>query len=390
MQEKAVSSSDVASIFKNEVRTIYHAVCQVNQDGIIVMDEKGEEEFLLGALQRTKDAMPYYEREYFAMQKKSEERQPLIKLIDLALYVFIKSTIHASVFKVNENTVEAVFKDRKTIPELLLHPNELLSWKIIYAVYMKMYNAESEPLTPFFSEAHCVQHRLMSMQMLTRAADGHLSEISVFLPQYLMGSLQPFHRLSTDALTTLLLERNAFSLSVEDFCYSGMSVGLILLDIDYFSQVNNDNGHSDGDECLLQISKILYDICIYENRKGIAGRCGGEEFRLAFPEANKEELLAISAEINCRLHAIDRTHIPDKSKDAKIVGVSDYSKNKFSGIKNFMSASMGCGVIQLIADLDYDSMCLKLSDIYDMLDKQGVYAAKNQGRDTFVYVDLSK
>ncbi|KAF1061038.1 MAG: Response regulator PleD [Pseudomonas citronellolis] len=61
----------------------------------------------------------------------------------------------------------------------------------------------------------------------------------------------------------------------------GYAYVLVILDIDYFKQVNDNWGHEVGDRVLVEIGRVMqaalrqYDLC---------GRWGGEEFLLLLPE----------------------------------------------------------------------------------------------------------
>lgn len=54
------------------------------------------------------------------------------------------------------------------------------------------------------------------------------------------------------------------------------TISLALIDIDHFKLLNDSSGHQSGDECLIQIGKILSE---FVNRPGdICARYGGDEF----------------------------------------------------------------------------------------------------------------
>lgn len=61
------------------------------------------------------------------------------------------------------------------------------------------------------------------------------------------------------------------------------SLGIILIDIDNFKQVNDTYGHLVGDMVLIDLAKILKE---YTRDIDIAGRWGGEEFMIICPETN--------------------------------------------------------------------------------------------------------
>ena len=59
-------------------------------------------------------------------------------------------------------------------------------------------------------------------------------------------------------------------------CRHNICLALIILDIDFFKKINDNYGHSKGDQVLIQVSRKLKDLC---QRPGdYAFRLGGEEF----------------------------------------------------------------------------------------------------------------
>jgi diguanylate cyclase (GGDEF)-like protein len=66
------------------------------------------------------------------------------------------------------------------------------------------------------------------------------------------------------------------------------SLGVLMIDIDFFKKYNDKYGHLIGDEVLKEVSKILLES-IYTT--DIIGRYGGEEFVIAMPMIKKEEVL---------------------------------------------------------------------------------------------------
>ena len=102
---------------------------------------------------------------------------------------------------------------------------------------------------------------------------------------------------STDSLTGLLNRRRGWELLEYEASRSDRSkqtTGLILLDIDYFKQVNDSYGHPEGDRILLEIADLLregiraQDFCI---------RWGGEEFLIVLPETDLDGCKILSDKI---------------------------------------------------------------------------------------------
>lgn len=63
-------------------------------------------------------------------------------------------------------------------------------------------------------------------------------------------------------------------------------LSLILLDIDYFKQYNDFYGHVQGDDCLVQVARLLSSAAT--RARDFVARFGGEEFVLVLPETDLE------------------------------------------------------------------------------------------------------
>ena len=66
------------------------------------------------------------------------------------------------------------------------------------------------------------------------------------------------------------------------------SLGVIMLDIDHFKQVNDTHGHQVGDDVLSNISNILQNNA---RKSDTVGRWGGEEFLIICPESDLKGLI---------------------------------------------------------------------------------------------------
>lgn len=88
---------------------------------------------------------------------------------------------------------------------------------------------------------------------------------------------------STDGLTGLS-NRRAFDasldLEVQRARRLGYSLGLVMLDLDHFKQVNDSHGHAVGDDTLRRLGALLRGRL---RRTDVVGRLGGEEFAAVLP-----------------------------------------------------------------------------------------------------------
>jgi diguanylate cyclase (GGDEF)-like protein len=63
-------------------------------------------------------------------------------------------------------------------------------------------------------------------------------------------------------------------------------IALLMLDVDYFKQLNDTQGHQQGDACLKQIAAMLLKMPLRDY--DVVARYGGEEFVVLLPEAHPD------------------------------------------------------------------------------------------------------
>ena len=135
---------------------------------------------------------------------------------------------------------------------------------------------------------------------------------------------------------------------------SGSPLSLIILDIDFFKQFNDNYGHSAGDECLMLVARAL-SACI--KRSGdLVARFGGEEFAIVLPETEFSGAKCIAAQIQNSISELAIGH--EYSQIAPHVTVS-------SGIASCIPAEKNSHM-----------------ELLEAADKQ-LYAAKEAGRNQF-------
>ncbi|HSG05016.1 MAG TPA: sensor domain-containing diguanylate cyclase, partial [Nitrospiria bacterium] len=72
------------------------------------------------------------------------------------------------------------------------------------------------------------------------------------------------------------------------------SASLMMIDIDYFKQYNDANGHIKGNEVLKNLGRILKDV---SREVDIVARYGGEEFAIIMPETERKEAQILSERV---------------------------------------------------------------------------------------------
>ncbi|WP_322522054.1 sensor domain-containing diguanylate cyclase [Guyparkeria halophila] len=131
----------------------------------------------------------------------------------------------------------------------------------------------------------------------------------------------------------------------------GQPISLVMLDIDYFKQYNDEYGHLAGDDCLKTVARALEQSGV---RAGdLLARFGGEEFLLLLPNTDEEAAHAVAE--RCRQLVLDQ-RIPHAT----------------SSIAPQLSASFGVATVIPTGDMAPVEL-VETADCH-------LYRAKNAGR----------
>jgi diguanylate cyclase (GGDEF)-like protein len=116
---------------------------------------------------------------------------------------------------------------------------------------------------------------------------------------------QDLHRMAQTDVLTGLLNRRAFEeilrRELSRCGRSGGALGIMLIDLDYFKQVNDSLGHFAGDDVLRQIALVLHDGT---RPSDVLARYGGEEFVILLRNAGFEESHAAAERIRVQIAAL--------------------------------------------------------------------------------------
>lgn len=158
---------------------------------------------------------------------------------------------------------------------------------------------------------------------------------------------------SIDPLTGLA-NRRYFLNRCEQLIYQSSSevigASILLIDLDYFKQINDNHGHPFGDWVLTRISQIIKENC---RKQDIPCRWGGEEFIILMPELSDNDGLAIAQRL---IGAIER--------------------EAFKSKESLVSVTASAGLAKISQDED-------LVSIIDRCDR-ALYQAKDLGRNQVV------
>lgn len=84
-------------------------------------------------------------------------------------------------------------------------------------------------------------------------------------------------------------------------CNQGQPFTLVVADIDYFKEINDEHGHDVGDRVLREIGDLFRSVFWPQ---GIVGRIGGEEFSVALPGVDREQAVELIEAFNERLRPV--------------------------------------------------------------------------------------
>jgi len=133
---------------------------------------------------------------------------------------------------------------------------------------------------------------------------------------------------------------------------SGAPISLLLVDVDYFKQFNDNYGHQVGDECLKAVARTLEGKL--RRPADLVARFGGEEFVALLPQTDVGGAVSVGEDLRRSIEALGITH--NHSAVARCVTIS-------VGIASATPGRDSAGPEGLIEVAD-----------------QALYSAKRQGR----------
>ena len=100
--------------------------------------------------------------------------------------------------------------------------------------------------------------------------------------------------ITLDPLTKVFNRRgftNALAREFSRYQREGATFSIVLIDVDFFKKINDENGHESGDKVLIEITNLLKE---HARSYDILARWGGEEFILLLPGTKLPEAILIA------------------------------------------------------------------------------------------------
>ncbi len=130
----------------------------------------------------------------------------------------------------------------------------------------------------------------------------------------------------TDELTGMNNRRSFFNqgnIISEQAIRYGLQFTVMMLDIDWFKKVNDNFGHSIGDEVLKDVARV---IMVGIRTTDISGRIGGEEFAIILPQTKPEKTIEIAERLRRTVKSIAIPVAENKNISLTIsIGIGQYS-----------------------------------------------------------------
>ena len=309
--------------------------------------------------------------------------QKLELIVETALYTVDSLDELPDFAKQVLDRINAIFRARVS---LLILEDRLLNREIV-SIYSGLADREKvSELVRFFSEegAQVIAHHLklecriqrsenfcrslMAFRVSESVFGGLIFEFDHFvdaedegylrvLAQHIAGTVRLCYLASTDSLTGIpnrrMLDHDLRKLS-QLATEWGMSLSLIMIDIDDFKYVNDTYGHRVGDEVLKRIASVIRENI---RETDSVYRYGGEEFTVLALDTPKDEAVKLAEKIR---EAIKKEKVwIDKDR--------------------YVSVTVSIGLASLPEDTEDPEELLIIADI-------GLYKAKGSGKDRTIFL----
>jgi diguanylate cyclase len=112
-------------------------------------------------------------------------------------------------------------------------------------------------------------------------------------------------RAVSDALTGLPNRRAADETFRRLAAQAGRALsplGVVLLDLDRFKQLNDQHGHAHGDRALAMVGRVVTDTL---RASDFAARFGGEEFLLLLPDTDRRGAIEVAEKVRVAIEQIE-------------------------------------------------------------------------------------
>ncbi|HEY6530275.1 MAG TPA: diguanylate cyclase [Cellvibrionaceae bacterium] len=148
-----------------------------------------------------------------------------------------------------------------------------------------------------------IEHEHAQAQKLAQAVEEKTAALQAALCEVSKLNMELSKQTITDSLTGLFNRRHFDHLletEVRRAAREHRPISLVLIDVDHFKKINDTYGHPVGDDCLIQLARLLRHLV--RQPPDIVFRSGGEEMALILPGSDSEGAQVVAEKI-CTLVA---------------------------------------------------------------------------------------
>lgn len=204
-------------------------------------------------------------------------------------------------------------------------------------------------------------------------------ELSVTLQQLELANSK-LERLNTLDPMTNLYNRRYFNEILEkihrEMIDDEKPLSLMMLDIDHFKHINDNQGHLKGDEVIHRVAKIIEEHC--RENHCVPARFGGEEFVILMPDHLTSHTLSIAESIRLQVEeAIFQTDFSESQPPSDKQSANHKASSTFS-------ATVSIGIA---TELPHTARMMSGLELVDQAD-QALYTAKQNGRNCCYFYEI--
>lgn len=225
-----------------------------------------------------------------------------------------------------------------------------------YVTFSKFSNA--------FREVDKVQKELVVLnETLDIKIKERTKELESSKRQLLEANEQLVHLSYMDGLTGIA-NRRSFNQKLEECWQEALQkqapFSVMLIDVDFFKQYNDNYGHLQGDKVLADVASAMLDLNLDE--QDLVARYGGEEFAILLVNKDSNQAIKVANELKSKLAAKQIEH-------------------QYSKISKHLTVSIGISTMIPNEEHSPSALILKADE--------GLYEAKRKGRNTYTVIQMA-
>ncbi|WJG10113.1 diguanylate cyclase [Aliiglaciecola sp. LCG003] len=150
-------------------------------------------------------------------------------------------------------------------------------------------------------------------------------------------------RLARVDYLTGLANRHGFEESLntdwQNSIQEDLPLSLMIIDVDFFKQFNDEHGHIIGDKCLQKIAQVI-EACL-PSRECLAARYGGEEFAVVLPRCQSQVAQLVGIRIKRQIQELCFLDLglKDEASVTVSLGIATQQRGLYSNTEGLLSAA---------------------------------------------------